>query len=156
MRKILKLDAYKALAGQELGTSDWFEIDQARINAFADVTEDHQFIHVDPARARAETPFGDAIAHGFLTLSLLSYLNMQVLPDVEGRSMTINYGMNKLRFLNPVTVGSRVRSKLTMQSATEKSPGQLLVQYEAVVEIEGVDKPALVAEQLALHILGAS
>ncbi|MBZ0129025.1 MAG: MaoC family dehydratase [Rhodobacteraceae bacterium] len=155
MRKALKLDAYMALAGQELGTSDWFEIDQSRINAFADVTEDHQFIHIDPVRAKAETPFGDAIAHGFLTLSLLSHLNMQVLPDIEGRAMTINYGMNKLRFLNPVKVGSRVRSKVTMQSATEKAPGQLLVQYEAVVEIEGVDKPALVAEQLALHILGA-
>jgi acyl dehydratase len=154
MRKSLSIDEYKALAGQELGVSDWFLIDQARIDTFADVTEDHQFIHVDPDRAGAETPFGATIAHGFLTLSLLSYLNVQVLPDLKGRAMTLNYGMNKVRFLNPVKVGSRVRSRVTLQSVTEKSPGQFLCQFEAVVEIEGDEKPALVAEQLALHIMG--
>lgn len=154
MRKSLSIDEYKALAGQELGVSDWFLIDQARIDTFADVTEDHQFIHVDPDRAGAETPFGATIAHGFLTLSLLSYLNVQVLPDLKGRAMTLNYGMNKVRFLNPVKVGSRVRSRVTLQSVAEKSPGQFLCQFEAVVEIEGDEKPALVAEKLALHIMG--
>lgn len=154
MRKSLSIDEYKALAGQELGVSDWFLIDQARIDTFADVTEDHQFIHVNPDRARAEAPYGATIAHGFLTLSLLSYLNVQVLPDLKGRAMTLNYGMNKLRFLNPVKVGSRVRSRVTLQSVVEKAPGQFLCQFEAVVEIEGDDKPALIAEQLALHVMG--
>ena len=152
-RETLSLDAYKALAGKEVGVSDWILIDQDRINTFADVTEDHQFIHVDPARAKAETPSGTTIAHGFLTLSLLSYLNAQVLPDIEGRKMTLNYGLNKMRFLNPVKVDARVRSRVTMQSVEEKNPGQYLCQYAAVVEIEGEEKPALVAEQLALHIL---
>jgi len=153
MQKAISIDAYKALEGKPLGTSDWLTIDQARINQFADVTEDHQFIHVDPARAARETPFGGSIAHGFLTLSLLSHLNVQVLPEIENRAMTINYGMNKMRFLSPVREGARIRSRLTMQSVKQKSPGQYLCQYEAVVEIEGEDKPALIAEQLALHIL---
>jgi acyl dehydratase len=155
MRKVLTIDEFTALAGQEIGVSDWMEIDQSRIDAFAEVTEDRQFIHVDPVRAAAETPFGATIAHGFLTLSLLSYLNMQVLPELANRAMTINYGLNKVRFLNPVRVGSRVRSRVTLQSVTEKSPGQFLCQFEAVVEIDGDAKPALVAEQLALHIIGA-
>lgn len=153
MRQTLNIEAYKALVGQEVGVSDWITVDQDRINTFADVTEDHQFIHVDPERAKAETPAGTTIAHGFLTLSLLSYLNAQVLPDIEGRKMTLNYGMNKMRFLNPVKVNARVRSRVTMQSVEEKNPGQYLCQFGAVVEIEGEEKPALIAEQLALHIL---
>ncbi len=141
-----------ALVGQPLPPSDWLTIDQDRIDRFAAVTEDHQFIHVDPERARA-TPVGTTIAHGFLVLSLLSRLMKDQVIIPEGLAMTFNYGSDKVRFLNPVKVDSRIRALTTMLSAEEKGRGRWLVRTEATIEIEGEPKPALVAEILTLHLL---
>ena len=141
------------LIGQEVGVSDWIEIDQARIDAFAACTEDDQFIHVDPVRA-AETPFGGTIAHGFLTLSLMSQMSYQAAPVLQGVTMGVNYGFDKLRFLQPVRAGSRVRGRFKLISAEEKGTGRWLIKNEVTVEIEGGDKPALIAEWLGMQILG--
>lgn len=143
-----------ACIGQDAGTSDWFAIDQQRINDFADVTLDHQFIHVDPERAK-ETPFGSTIAHGFLTLSMLAYfLQNGVGVDVPNRTMGVNYGFDKVRFLQPVKVGSRIRASAKVLEATEKNPGQYLFKLDITVEIEGEDKPALKAEWLSMVFAG--
>ncbi len=143
-----------ACIGQDAGTSDWFAIDQQRINDFADVTLDHQFIHVDPERAK-ETPFGSTIAHGFLTLSMLAYfLQNGVGVDVPNRTMGVNYGFDKVRFLQPVKVGSRIRASAKVLEATEKNPGQYLFKLDITVEIEGEDKPALRAEWLSMVFAG--
>lgn len=136
--------------GQEIGVSDWVEIPQDRINQFAEATEDHQFIHVDEAKAKAFTPFGGTIAHGFLTLSLLSRFAETGLPQVPGTKMGMNYGLNKVRFLSPVPCGAKVRGKFTLVSAEEKNPGQLLLTYGIAAETEGSPKPAMVAEWLML------
>lgn len=152
---MITIEEFAARAGQNLGSSDWFLIDQDRINKFAEVTEDYQFIHVDAARAAAETPFGGTIAHGFLTLSLLSHLNATIFPDLKKRVMTFNYGMNKVRFLNPVKVNARIRSHLTLVSVVAKPGGRYLCTFETTVEIEGEDTPALVAEQLAMHVIAS-
>ncbi len=140
-------DAIHALIGNEPVAGDWFEVDQDRIQAFADATLDHQFIHLDPERA-AQTPFGGTIAHGFLTLSLLVHLSASIpsdLPKLEGVLMGVNYGMNKVRFVNPVPSGSRVRATATTVDVQLK--GSAVDQTRAMtVEIEGADKPALVAE----------
>ncbi len=126
--------------------SDWILVDQAMIDKFADATGDHQFIHVDPARA-AKTPFGGTIAHGFLTLSLLSMMGQNTdAPQIEGRRMGVNYGSNRVRFLNPVRSGKRVRGRFKLMSFDEKRPGQWQQVHEVTVEIEGEDKPALIAE----------
>jgi acyl dehydratase len=139
-----------ACIGQDAGTSEWFTIDQQRINDFADVTLDHQFIHVDPTRA-AQGPFGTTIAHGFLTLSMLAYfLQNGVGVDVPNRTMGVNYGFDKVRFLQPVKVGSRIRAKAAVLEAAEKNPGQFLFKLDITVEIEGQDKPALKAEWLSM------
>lgn len=140
--------------GTELGVSDWRKVTQADIDAFAAVTDDHQFIHVDPARAAAETPFGGAIAHGFLTLSLLSAFGREALPPIEGRRMGVNYGLEKLRFLSPVPAGARVRGRFTLAALERRKPGELLFRYGVTVEIEGRERPALVAEWLTLAIVG--
>jgi acyl dehydratase len=143
-----------ACIGQDAGTSDWFTIDQQRINDFADVTLDHQFIHVDPERAR-QTPFGTTIAHGFLTLSMLAYfLQNGVGVEVPNRTMGVNYGFDKVRFLQPVKVGSRIRASARVLEATEKNPGQYLFKLDITVEIEGEDKPALKAEWLSMVFAG--
>ncbi|GMQ93014.1 MAG: MaoC family dehydratase [Acidimicrobiia bacterium] len=141
--------------GEETGRSDWFTIDQDRIDAFAEATMDHQWIHVDPDAA-AQGPFGKTIAHGFLTQSLLSYLTLgsMLLPD--GAVMYINYGSDKVRFLNPVTVDSRVRTVSVLKDVKEKSPGQILVTNSVTVEIEGQERPALVAELLTLAVMAES
>lgn len=148
----MKIDELQAKIGTELGASDWFEIDQARIDAFADITEDHQYIHVDPERAARETPFGGTIAHGYLTLSLLTHLVKDVLPIPEDATSQINYGLNRVRFLHPVRAGSRVRAVVKLRSVTERRKGQFMVEREVTVEIEGVDKPALIARTLGLYI----
>ena len=137
---------------QPLGTSEWVNIDQDRINAFADVTLDHQFIHVDVEKARA-TPFGTTIAHGYLSLSLVSHFLEEcgILP--EGTVMAINYGSDKVRFLQPVAVNSKVRGHGKLLEVSEKSPGQYLVKTGISVEIEGQEKPALVAEILSMFIV---
>lgn len=139
--------------GQEVGVSRWFEIDQARIEAFAQVTEDEQFIHVDPAAAAA-TPFGGTIAHGFLTLSLASAMSYDAVAPLEDVVMGVNYGFDKLRFLAPVPSGSRVRGRFRLLSADDKGGGRWLLKHELAIEIEGGDKPALIAEWLGMQVVG--
>ena len=133
-------------------TSDWKVIDQGRIDAFADVTEDHQFIHVDP-EAAARTPFGGTIAHGFLTLSMLSALIPDDYPQIEGTAMGVNFGFDRVRFIEPVRAGSRVRSHLKLLAFEERRPKQHQSRWDVTVEIEGRDKPALKAEWLTLVFL---
>ncbi len=138
--------------GSEVGVSDWFTVTQERINAFADATLDHQFIHVDPQRAAAESPFGVTIAHGFFTLSVLPYLGSQVRFVPEGAKVLINYGTEKVRFLTPVLVDSEIRARMELADVTERSPGQYLIKQKVTVDIKGADRPALVAETLTLVI----
>ena len=142
-----------SLVGSELGVSDWLLIEQDRVNAFADATLDHQFIHVDPEKA-ALTPFGGTIAHGFLTLSLLPHFLEAASIPVEGTLMAINYGTDKVRFLQPVKVGQRVRARSELASVDEKRPGQWLLKQNVTVEIEGEEKPAMVAEFLMMYFVG--
>lgn len=142
-----------ALIGTELGVSPWFLVDQARIDAFAETTEDRQFIHVDPDAARA-TPFGGTIAHGFLTLSLASAMSYAAVAPLDGMVMGVNYGFDKLRFLAPVPAGSRVRGRFKLLSAEDKGGGRWLLKHELTVEIEGSDKPALIAEWLSMQMVG--
>lgn len=150
--RVLTLDQFLARAGGEAAVSNWFLIDQARIDAFAEVTEDRQFIHVDPEAARA-TPFGGAIAHGFLTLSMLSALAMDALPRIEGRAMGVNYGFDKVRFVSPTPAGARIRGRFALQGVTRRSPVEFMARYAVSVEIEGGARPALVAEWLTLLIM---
>lgn len=149
MTGMVTLNGYRALVGQKLGTSDWILVDQDRIDRFAEATEDRQFIHIDPERAR-ETPFGTTIAHGFLTASLLSAMNYSAVPTVAGAKMTVNYGFNSLRFLAPVKAGSRMRGHFTLNNFVERAPGQWLMTLDVTVEIEGEPRPALAAELLGL------
>jgi acyl dehydratase len=138
------------MVGHEVGVSSWHLVDQPRIDAFAEVIEDHQFIHVDPARAQQETPFGATVAHGFLTMSLLSIMSYEVMPIIEGITMGVNYGFDRLRFISPVRSGSRVRGRFTLAEARLRKPTELLSRTTVSVEIEGEDKPALVADWLGL------
>ena len=149
----MTLEEFTALVGQEIGVSDWFEITQDQIDAFARATHDHQFIHVDP-EAAAKTPFGGTIAHGFLTLSLLSAMVYDVLPRVEGVTMAVNYGMNRMRFLSPVKVGSRVRGRFVLKDCDTSKPGEVTTTFVVTVEIDGQDKPALVAEWIGRRYMG--
>ncbi|MFL6732522.1 MAG: MaoC family dehydratase [Sphingomicrobium sp.] len=146
---IESLDAIQARTGQEIGVSSWLTVEQARIDAFADATEDRQFIHTDPAAA-AQTPFGGTIAHGFLSLSLLSRMAAEAMLVPDGVKMALNYGLDRVRFLAPVRSGRRVRGRFTLDSIEEKAPGQLLMRHTVTVEIEGEDKPALTAIWLGL------
>ena len=135
--------------GKELGKSDWLTIDQQRINQFAECTGDHQFIHVAPEKAK-HTPFGSTIAHGFLSLSLIPMLMEHIMVLPQGLKMAVNYGMDSVRFIQPVKVDSRVRLVVTLTDANEKNPGQWLLKARAVLEIEGQEKPAYIAEPLTL------
>ncbi len=139
------------LAGQELGVSDWLVIDQSKIDAFARATNDHQFIHIDPERAKRETPFGGTIAHGFLSLSVLSAMAYEAMPTLNGAAMSVNYGFDKIRFLTPVRAGKRVRARFVLSEATMKSPKELLARTATTLEIENESKPALIADWLGLH-----
>jgi acyl dehydratase len=141
------LDALTARVGTEIGVSAWTTIDQPMIDAFAKLTGDHHFIHVDPARA-ASLPFKGTIAHGFFTLSLLSNMAYQVCPTIEGVRYPLNYGFNRLRFVAPVPVGSRVRGRFVLQAVEVIDASQRQIVYGASVEIDGAPKPALVAEWL--------
>ena len=143
------LDEIRKRIGEEVGVSSWILVDQARIDAFADATEDRQFIHVDP-RAAAQTPFGGTVAHGFLSLSLLSRMGAEAMLLPDGLRMAINYGLDRVRFLAPVRAGSRVRGRFRLDSVEEKAPGQVLMRHTVTVEIEGEAKPALTAEWLGL------
>jgi acyl dehydratase len=146
----ITLDAYQAMVGKEIGVSSWHLIDQARIDTYADVIEDHQFIHVDPERARKETAFGTTIAHGFLTMSLLSIMSYEVMPTIAGTTMGVNSGFDKLRFISPVRSGKRVRGRFVLAEARLRKPNELQSRTNVTVEIEGEDKPALVADWLGL------
>jgi acyl dehydratase len=143
------LDEIRARVGDEVGVSDWILIDQARIDSFAEVTEDRQFIHVDPAAA-ARTPFGGTVAHGFLTLSLLSRMAADAMLRPETAKMGVNYGFDRVRFMAPVRGGKRVRGRFTLTAFDEKRPGQYQFVHNVTVEIEGEDKPALVADWIGM------
>ena len=149
---IASLDDIRARIGQPIGTSDWIEVTQDRIDAFAEATEDRQFIHLDPALA-AQTPFGGTIAHGFLSLSLLSRMAADVMLIPDTTTMAVNYGLDRVRFLAPVKSGKRVRGHFTLDSAAEKAPGQLLARHTVSVEIEGEAKPALTAQWLGMFFV---
>ena len=153
MSNFVSTDQLVGYIGKEVGRTDWFEVDQERINNFAEATGDFQYIHVDEERA-AETPFGATIAHGFLTLSLLSKLSsMSGGIKLENSVMGINYGLNKVRILNPVKVNSKIRARFELISAEEKKPNHYLLKHNVTVEIEGEEKPALIAEWLGMSVL---
>ncbi|MDA0687293.1 MAG: MaoC family dehydratase [Proteobacteria bacterium] len=139
--------------GKEVGVSDWLTVDQERINQFAEATGDHQYIHVDPERAAA-TPFGSTIAHGFLTMSLMVLMGYEGSTKLENTVMGINYGFDKLRFINPVKVNSKIRGRFKLLGAEEKKPKHYLLKHEVTVEIEGEEKPALIAEWLGMTVVG--
>lgn len=145
MRTFTSAEQLKAAVGDDLGTSDWLQITQERVNTFADATGDHQWIHVDVERAKKESPFGGPIAHGFLSLSLVSMLNWQIYT-IENTKLGINYGSNKIRYINPVKVGAHVRLQTTLVSVEDASGGALQIVVNSTLQIEGEDKPALVAE----------
>ena len=146
---LASLDEIRSRVGEEVGLSSWLTVDQARIDSFADSTEDHQFIHVDP-EAAAAAGFGGTIAHGFLSLSLLSRMAAEGMLIPDNVKMALNYGFDRVRFLAPVRSGKRVRGRFTLDSVEEKAPGQYLMRHLVTVEIEGEDKPALTAVWLGL------
>lgn len=146
---VASLDIIRSHVGEEVGISSWLTVDQQRIDAFADATEDRQFIHTD-AEAAARTPFGGTIAHGFLTLSLLSRMGAEAMLIPEGTKMAVNYGLDRVRFLAPVRSGKRVRGHFVLDSVEEKAVGQLLMRHVVTVEIEDEEKPALTAIWLGL------
>ncbi len=146
--RVVKFDEIQGLIGEEVGTSDWYEITQDKVNLFADATGDHQWIHVDVERAAKELPTGGTIAHGYLTLSLIPMLSAQIMR-IDGVSRGINYGCNKVRFINMVPVGARVRGRQKLLEAQERSGGLQLIN-EFTIEIEGQDKPACVAQTISV------
>lgn len=148
----ISFDEYRQFVGRQIGVSRWLLVDQDRIDAFAKVTEDEQFIHIDPQAAKL-SPFGSTIAHGFLSLSLLSAMSYSAIPAIAGAEMAVNYGLNSVRFLSPVKSGARIRGVFTLNDLRERSPGQWQSTFGVTVEIDGVDKPALVAEWLALAVM---
>jgi len=151
VRTFADLDELEAAVGQELGTTDWMEITQERVDTFADATDDHQWIHVDVERAK-DGPFGGTIAHGYLTLSLIAHFNQELIR-IETSGARLNYGLNKVRFPNPVKVGARIRCTATLNSLTDVPAGkQMITSY--VLEIEGETKPACVAEMVVLLLHG--
>ncbi len=152
MANQIKAEDLPSLVGKDLDPSPWLEITQERVNQFAEATNDHQFIHVDPEKA-AQTPFGGPIAHGFLSLSLLSYLNAQSAVVPENLVMGVNYGSDKIRYLMPVRVGKRIRSLQKVLEVTEKKPGNWLLKYQVTVEIENEETPALIAEILSMLVV---
>ena len=153
MPQYVSTEELLGLVETELEPSEWMQITQERINEFADATNDHQFIHVDLEKAK-ETPFGGTIAHGFLTLSLLTWLISDKMVVPKNTAVTLNYGSDKVRFLKPVRVGQRIRAKQSVLAVNEKKPGQWLVKMNVTVEIEGEETPALIAEILFMHIVG--
>ena len=146
---VATLEEIRSKTGSVVGVSGWIEVGQDRISAFADATDDHQFIHVDP-NAAAAAGFGGTIAHGFLSLSLLSRMAADAMLIPDTTRMAVNYGLDRVRFLAPVRAGKRVRGHFTLDSAEEKAPGQLLLKHQVTVEIEDEAKPALTAQWLGL------
>jgi acyl dehydratase len=149
---IVTIDEARALIGDDLGTSDWVLVDQAKVDAFADVTGDRQFIHVDP-EAAAKTPFGGTIAHGFLTLSLIASLMPERAIVLSGIKMGVNYGFERVRFLQPVRTGKRIRARHKLAAIDDKGSGRYLLSNEVTIEIEGEDKPALMAVWLGMQFI---
>lgn len=145
----ISLSEFAGLVGTEVGVSKWFDVPQSRIDLFADATDDHQFIHVDAQRAE-ETQFGGTIAHGFLTMSLLSAMNFDCVPSARERTLGINYGFDKVRFMSPVPSGSRIRGRFKLADARFRGENMLVLSYDVTVEIEGAAKPAMVATWLSI------
>jgi len=153
--KTVSVEEFKKLVGKELGTSDWFKVTQQRVNAFADATGDHQWIHIDPERAKAESPFGGPIAHGFLTVSLLPFLCKEAMPTLSGIKMGVNYGINKLRFIAPVPVGSNIRARVVLKECSEIQvplPGYQAI-LEVTIERQSESKPACSIEWLTRYYI---
>lgn len=150
--QMLSPDAAKALIGTDLGASDWYLIDQEMVNKFADLTNDHQFIHVNPEAAKM-TPFGGTIVHGFFTLSMLAGLQPEGAIVLEGIKMGVNYGCDRIRFLEPVPVGSRIRARHKLKAVDDKGGGRWLLTSEVTIEIEGKEKPALIADWLGMQFV---
>lgn len=150
MPREISLSDVAGLVGQEIGLSDWITVDQSMIDAFAGATNDHQFIHVDPVRAAAESPFGGTIAHGFLTLSLLSAMNYNCLPVIREQTMGINYGFDRIRFMSPVKCGKRIRGHFVLTDARFRGAGMMMTTYDISIEIEDERKPALTATWITI------
>ncbi len=150
MPREISLSDVAGLVGQEIGLSDWITVDQSMIDAFAGATNDHQFIHVDPVRAAAESPFGGTIAHGFLTLSLLSTMNYNCLPVIREQTMGINYGFDRIRFMSPVKCGKRIRGHFVLTEARFRGAGMMMTTYDISIEIENERKPALTATWITI------
>lgn len=144
------LTELQGLIGEELGLSDWFVLDQEKINQFADCTGDHQWIHVDVEKAEKHSPFGTTIAHGFLTLSLLATAHDELKVYPNDAKQVVNYGMDKVRFMGPVPAGSKVRYRVTLVAIEEKKPGSFVFKTSNVLEIESSDQPVLLVESLAM------
>ncbi len=153
MKDAITLDQLREAIGTEIGCSEWRVVTQEMINQFADATDDHQFIHVDPERAAAETPFGGTIAHGFLTLSLLSTLAFEALPMLQGATMGINYGFDNVRFMSPVKTGTRVRARFKLADADIRPSGRVVNHYDVTLDVEGMVKPALTARWLTIAVV---
>ena len=149
MPRTISITEVRDLVGTELGVSSWIDVPQSRINTFADATDDHQFIHVDPERA-AETPFGGTIAHGFLTLSMLSAMHAEAVPRVSEADFGINYGFNKVRFMMPVPVNGRIRGRFFLKEARLRGPGKMMTTNDVTIEIENMKKPAMTATWLTI------
>jgi acyl dehydratase len=147
--KSMTLDEVESNVGKEIGVSDWFTLDQDRIDRFADVTEDHMFLHVNP-EAAATTPFGGTIAHGLLTLSMMPVMAYQAVPGVSGTKMGVNYGYNRVRFMAPVKSGKRVRGRFTVKAVEPQSGGRMQIVHDVTIEIEDEAKPALAAEWITM------
>jgi acyl dehydratase len=147
----LSLAEYRAANGREIGRSEWVLIDQRMIDAFAALTGDNQYIHIDPARAR-QSPLGGTVAHGFLTLAVVGGLGPKNIPPIEGTKIGYNYGFNRVRLVTPVASGSRIRAVFVARGAEERAPGQVMLTLDVTVEIENGTKPALVAEWLTLMV----
>jgi acyl dehydratase len=148
--KMISIDDARELVGQEVGVSEWRMVTQDMIDKFADATDDHQFIHTDPERAAKETPYGGTIAHGFLTLSLLSTMVFEAVPRLEGTGMGVNFGFDKIRFLNPVKCGARIRTRFHLAELRVRPSGIVEVHYDLAMEIENSMKPAITARWLTL------
>ena len=153
MKTFAKLQDLQAQVGQEIGVSEWIGVDQKRIDQFAQATGDHQWIHIDPVKAAAG-PFGKTIAHGFLVLSMLAKLSASADLQLQGATMGMNYGFDKVRMTNPVRSGSRIRGRFVLKDIVERAPGQWLTTMAVAVEVEGQSKPAIVAEWLGLQFVG--
>ena len=155
-RETVSVDEWQAQAGRFERHSPWIEVTQAMIDQFAHATHDHQFIHVDAERAARETPFGGTIAHGFLTLSMLSAMAYETLPSIRDTALGINYGFDKVRFVMPVRSGARIRAAFHLISVERRKDNEILSRHAVTIEIEGTEKPALIAEWLTLVMLGAA